>query len=110
MLVKHAEKFLYFSIGFFLCSLLAGYIANAQTITVSDLQDQYYKQHRVYFSDHSDKDYTINTYEQVCKGYYTVERTYDKLIYTGYGDLADEYTYTEDVSPRTISSTSTLQR
>lgn len=42
-----------------------------------------------------DKPIQVFTYETICKGYYTVEKTADSIIYTGYGDLKDQYTHTE---------------
>lgn len=35
----------------------------------------------------------VYTYEGICKGYYTVEDNGIDVIYTGFGDLADQYTF-----------------
>lgn len=48
-----------------------------------------------YFSDVSDPLFTINTYETVCRGYFIRQETDTEVQYIGYGDLANEYTYTE---------------
>jgi len=52
--------------------------------------------------------FKVHTYETLCKGYIVENIHADKIEYIGYGDLADEYTYTIDtrVSPSSISSTS----
>jgi len=36
----------------------------------------------------------VFTYETICKGFYTVEDNGVTINYTGFGELADEYTYT----------------
>jgi len=59
-----------------------------------------------YFSDVSNPNYTINTYETVCKGYYIIEVTDTEIIQTGYGDLANEFTKTELRTNSKISTTS----
>jgi len=44
-----------------------------------------------------DDPYTkVFTYEKLCKGFYTVEDNGTIIKYTGFGDLADEYTYEID--------------
>jgi len=40
----------------------------------------------------------VYTYETICKGFYTVEDNGTIIRYTGFGDLADQYTY-ESPSP-----------
>jgi len=37
----------------------------------------------------------VYTYEKICKGFYTVEDNGIIRSYTGFGDLADQYTYNE---------------
>lgn len=78
------------AIGFVLATLLS--IAQAQSIIETD-QAQYLKQHGEYFVDVTNPTFKINTYEKTCKGYFTVMETPTTYVYTGYGDLKDEFTY-----------------
>jgi len=85
-------------IGFLLAS---GYTIFGQTLSstevalIQESQDYSLKFTGDYFSDVKDPNLTINTYETVCKGYYIRHETDTEIEYIGYGDLANEYTYTE---------------
>lgn len=46
----------------------------------------------------------VYTYEGICKGYYTVEDNGVDVVYTGFGDLANQYTF-KTPSNRKISDT-----
>lgn len=47
------------------------------------------------------------TYESICSGYYLVDYSNkNKIKYTGYGDLAEKYTYTLDANIVASSTTS----
>jgi len=91
--------------GFTISDLMS--LANAQEPELSLDSQQYvlFKQTGEYFSDVSNPQFTINTYETLCKGYYTIETTPTETIYTGYGDLPDEYTYTIKTTDSKASST-----
>ena len=69
-------------------------LSDLSTLDLIDEQNYALKYTGMYVSDVSDSKYTVNTYETLCKGFYTVKDTGDSYIYTGYGDLADLYTYT----------------
>lgn len=49
----------------------------------------------------------VFTYETICKGFYTVEDNGVSIKYTGFGELADQYTYTVDKVVKSEISTST---
>jgi len=49
----------------------------------------------------------VFTYETICKGFYTVEDNGVSIKYTGFGELADQYTYTVDKVIKSKVSTST---
>lgn len=82
----------------------------AYAVTLDEKQQQALEKTGKYYYDVSNKNFTINTYETVCKGYYTREETEGRVIYTGYGDLAKEYTYeiTKPIVSR-ISTTTVKQ-
>lgn len=63
-----------------------------------------------YFSDVSSPDYKIFTYEKLCKGFYTVETVGDEIIYTGYGDSPEEFTYTTQIEKKSYVATSTPEQ
>jgi len=53
----------------------------------------------------------INVYEAICRGYQVVKKYPDgSEIATGYGALADQYTYEKTVPVTIVSSTSTKSR
>jgi len=81
--------------------LSAGYYVNtvsALTLSEKNLikQEQQYAQKYTgsYFPVYEGP-IKIFTYEKLCKGFYTVEDNGVDITYTGFGDLADEYTYKE---------------
>jgi len=50
----------------------------------------------------------VYTYESLCKGFYTIEDNGVTIKYTGFGDLADQYTYETEsttIQKDTISTT-----
>ena len=49
----------------------------------------------------------VFTYETICKGFYTVEDNGVTITYTGFGELADQYTYTVDKLIKSDISTTT---
>jgi len=107
----NGTKLIIFSFGIFLPLALYFFSTNLLFIfaqnkldysLTSDLIDEQQSALRFtgdYFSDVSNPQFTVNTYETICKGYYTIENTGTELIYKGYGDLADEYTYVEQILP-----------
>jgi len=105
-------KFLYVFcgtvLGVSLAVIFSAYPTQAQT-AVSLIEEQEYSKKFTgeYFTDVSDPDFTINTYETVCKGYYTIEDNVTSFIYKGYGDLADEYTYTLEKPQVELTASST---
>jgi len=57
------------------------------------------------FSDVKNPLITTNTYETICRGTYTIDKTNPQFITSvGFGDLAGQYTY-EIISSRFSSST-----
>jgi len=80
---------IYFVVAFF---TIAYMIADAQSLIEED-QKQALKFTGEYFTDHTNPQFTINTYETICKGYYTIRETDTSYEYIGYGDLAEQYTY-----------------
>jgi hypothetical protein len=82
--------------------------AKAETAFTAIEQEQaaFYKENGRYFSDTRQKDFEIHTYESVCKGYILVDKTQeDKIVYTGYGSLADEFTYEKILPINPVSAT-----
>jgi len=43
-----------------------------------------------------EKDYQVYTYETICKGFYIVQDDGVTLTATGFGDLAEQYSYSTD--------------
>jgi len=69
-------------------------------------QADYYKINKEYFTDFSDPNFEVHTYETICKGYYTIDKTdKKKVVYTGYGDLDFKYTYEEFIDLSSATST-----
>jgi len=96
-----SRSLLFGVLGLLVGSLIAIY-ANASLLDPLNIQDEQElakKLTGMYVSDVSDKNFQIHTYETLVKGYYTVEDTGDSLRYTGYGLLADQYTYTTYYTP-----------
>lgn len=95
-------------------SLIWTNIAIAQElifISLEEEQEIYKERFGTYFSDTSDKDLQIHTYEAPCSGWYTEEKITDTQIrYDGYGDLSDNYTYVKNISVSTDTTTSTISR
>lgn len=55
-----------------------------------------------------DNDHQLLTYETICKGYVIVDYSNkNKIKYTGFGDLADKYTYEENLDILTGTASST---
>jgi len=91
----------YSAIGFFIALMLFG-IAQVFALTVTEenyiLEEQAdaLKWTGEYYTDVSNPDLQVHTYTTLCKGFVVIEQTGSKIISTGFGDLADEYTYVED--------------
>jgi len=78
----------------------------AQLPSLEVEQSDYYKKNKEYFTDVSNPDFEIHTYETICKGYYTIDKTdKKKVVYTGYGDLDFKYTYEEFIDFSSATST-----
>jgi len=106
------------SIGSLLFAFLLGFllsltlVARGQSLSSTELalvqEAQEYSQKFTgdYFSDVKDPLNTINTYETICRGYFIRHETQTAIEYIGYGDLANEYTYTEQKPlPKDVAST-----
>lgn len=103
--------FVGFSIAVIFSTVEAQYFDSSLSISdiVSD-QERALKFTGMYIPDVSDPKRTINTYETICKGFYIIEDQGDTLVYTGFGDLAEQYTFKEE-KPKVdinIISTSTI--
>lgn len=98
------ENYIAFLVALVLVLPLGYAMAQMQNIIEND-QEVVLKRTGQYFTDVSNPQFTVNTYERSCKGYYTIEETDDEIIYTGYGDLANEYTYTI-TKPKQVATSS----
>jgi len=92
----------------FFLSFYALYAATEKEKTLLETEQQNEREKSgTYFSDTTNKDYQIHTYEELCKGYYTIEYQKDGTITSiGYGDLAEKYTFDiqTDISTLSLSS------
>jgi len=61
-----------------------------------------------YYFQIDEPKYKVHTYETICKGYVEEIISDTKIEYIGHGDAADIYTYSVDVKPSKLSSTSTV--
>lgn len=90
-------------VGFALGLFIGGYlVAFVDASSLENDQKVYYKETGKYFYDTKNKGYQVFTYEELCRGFYTVEEKKDKIVYTGYGDLADKFTYETDIPVDTL--------
>lgn len=89
-------------------SVLTVYNALAFETDLENDQQAVREETGMYFSDFTNPQFTIHTYETVCKGYYTIEDTPEALIYTGYGDLSSNYTFEIQKPTKSIVSSTTL--
>lgn len=91
---SYAFNFLFLAVGFLLSF-------GVSVFAVSNLeieQNAYFEQYGEYFSDVSDPEHLVFTYETLCKGYYEIDSSNkNKIKYIGYGDLAYKYTYEETI-------------
>jgi len=89
-------KYIYVVVGF-VCSIPVT-SAFALTLTeskvIADYQEAAFSITGSFEPVYDDK-LSVFTYEKLCKGYYTVEDNGVTVTYTGFGDLADNYTYEE---------------
>lgn len=91
----------YSTLGFFIALMLFGI---AQVFALSLTEQNYILEEQAdalrwtgeYYTDVSDPDLQVHTYTTLCRGFVVIEQTGSKIISTGFGDLADEYTYVED--------------
>jgi len=91
----------YSTLGFFIALMLFGI---AQVFALSVTEENYILEEQAdalkwtgeYYTDVSDPDLQVHTYTKLCKGFVVIEQTGSKIISTGFGDLAEEYTYVED--------------
>lgn len=92
------KSFFYGIIGFTLAvSLSSVYALTAsEEAVVLDEQNYALKYTGSFQPVYDNKDYQVFTYETLCKGFYVVEDNGDSVRFTGFGDLADDYTYTYD--------------
>jgi len=87
------------SVGFAIASILLVGNKISQAISLSEKsiivneQESFKNRSGDFFSDTTDENFTVNTYETICKGYYIKEKTGTEYNYIGFGPLADEYTY-----------------
>jgi len=88
-------KVFYTFIGVMLAVSLTPVLAltTTETKTISTEQEYALKYTGMYQPVY-DQPVKIYTYETLCKGYYTLEDNGLEIKYTGFGDLADDYTYT----------------
>jgi len=74
----------------------------ALTVTEKQLilEEQSYAQKYTgdFYTDTTNPELQIHTYETLCKGFYILEDDGITRSFTGYGDLADDYTYSIEVS------------
>ncbi len=70
-------------------------------------EEAYFNTYGTYFSDVDTDGLGVHTYEKICRGFFLVEKTPEAFIYTGYGDLADKYTYEIPIPNSTVSSGTT---
>lgn len=92
-----------FGLFFYHYMVLPDYV-NAQVKQRSDIEEKYNID-----IDVNGKQRTY-TYETLCTGYYTVDETGDKIVYTGHGDLSEKYTYEESLPIKLPSTPSTTPR
>jgi len=103
-------KTLYIILGFLIGTVGLHYtyaLSSTELKLIETEQTAVLKQTGSYFTDHKDPKITLNTYETICKGYYIIETTPDNIIYTGYGDLKNQYTYTIPNENKFTKSTTT---
>jgi len=87
-------KFLYVAFGFISSLAFSSVFAltSFETDEIVDYQKAALSLTGKYEPVYDDK-LSVFTYEKLCKGYYTVEKVGDYTVYTGFGELADNYTY-----------------
>jgi len=86
-------------------------LSTTEISTISDEQNTLLKYTGAYnpIVDYG-KGISINTYESICTGYYIVEETETAFRSVGFGDLADQYTYSYDkpIIDKTPSTTTEI--
>jgi len=106
------QKIFYIVVGMVLVVPLASVFSALTTTELSliETEQEYAEKYTGgYYPDMVSKELQIHTYETICKGFYIRHETPNEVEYIGYGDLKDQYTYTEQKPPQTdISSTSPI--
>lgn len=104
-----------FILGFILASsvtfVFALSLSEKQLIETE--QNAYFQRTGTYFQDKG-TEVKVHTYKGICEGYVIEEETPTQIISTGYGLLADDYTYvyekpSEGVASTTDTGTSTVK-
>jgi hypothetical protein len=99
-------KILYTFYGIFLSAIITP-IAFALTTAESQIIESEQKSALRFTGSYQpvyDQLVDVYTYETICKGYYTVEDNGIDIVYTGFGDLADQYTYSRPSHTKLLDS------
>jgi hypothetical protein len=98
--------FISFFMGVFIVGQVFALTSTEKNIIQSE-QEFYFDKENKYYSDTSNPDLIVNTYEAPCKGYFIVEENDTEYKSTGFGPLSDNYTFTQTkyVEKETIPTT-----
>lgn len=90
------KNLFYAIIGFTLAISTSSVLALTSVETNSIMDEQLYAQkYTGTYQPVYEGPVKVFTYETICKGFYTIEDNGVEIKYTGFGDLADEYTFSE---------------
>jgi len=76
----------------------ASFFTGLSSVEIIEEQQDALKYTGNYVSDVTDPNTQVHTYEAPCKGFYIIEKTDTDIVSTGFGDLAEQYTYTEKIT------------
>jgi len=107
------RNFVYFLLGavsvISLTSIAYG-LTTTEELKIIENQTDALKWTGEYQTDVSNPNLQIHTYTKLCKGFYIIEQTPTQTIYTGYGDLNQEYTYAINKPDKTNEISTTTKQ
>jgi hypothetical protein len=98
-------RFFYKMLPVFFIFLLAAFVTFVSNVTASIIENDQ-ENHRKNTGDYFQiigEDFSIDTYETICRGYIVNERVGNKMRHTSYGDI--QYSYETDIPTPTLSTT-----
>jgi len=95
-----------FLLGITMIDIVYGITSTEITLLQTE-QEYALKYTGTFYSDTTDSSFSVNTYETICTGYYVIEETATEIIYTGFGDLKEQYTFKKTKTPEIYVASST---